>query len=181
MFRSSYRVIVFPLVLIAAPVASVAQQHDHQGTEHLGRVVFPITCNAQAARGFERAMALLHSFWWDEAERAFQTVAASDSTCAMAWWGRALTRWRNPVAGGPGPSDLKAGQEAARRAAAIGGRTSRERDFIAAIGALYGDTGIVPNSVRLRQYTSAMEGVYTRNAANPEAGILYAIALTASA
>jgi len=126
-------------------------------------------------------MALLHSFWWEEGERAFQAVAAADSTCAMAHWGLALVRWRNPIAGGPGAADLRAGQEAARRAAALGGRTSRERDFIEAVGALYGDTATVPNSARLRRYTGAMERVYTRNPTDPEAGIFFAIALTASA
>ena len=166
-------------VSFAAPLA--AQQHEHRGAERLGHVVFPISCNAEARQEFERAMALLHSFWWDEAERAFQGVAAADPGCAMAYWGLALTRWRNPVAGGPGAADLRAGQEAARRAAALGGRTPRERDYIEATGALYGDTGTVPNSARLRRYTDAMERVYARNAADPEAGIFYAIALTASA
>jgi hypothetical protein len=162
-----------------APLA--AQEHVHPHTERLGRVVFPVSCNARVREGFERAMALLHSFWWDEAERAFQSVAADDSSCAMAYWGLALVRWRNPVAGGPGAADLRAGQEAARRAAALGGRTPRERDYIEATGALYGDTGTVPNSTRLRRYTAAMERVYARNAADPEAAIFYAIALTASA
>src|SRR5512147_997523 len=167
------------IVLLAAPLA--AQEHVHPGAERLGHVEFPVGCSAPARLGFERAMALLHSFWWGEAERAFQGVAAADSTCAMAYWGLALTRWRNPIAGGPGAADLRAGQDAARRAAALGGRTSRERDYIAAVGALYGDTGTVPNSVRLRRYADAMEQVYSRNPRDPEAGILFAIALTASA
>ena len=162
-----------------APVS--AQEHAHHGPEQLGRVVFPVSCNAAAQRGFERAVALLHSFWWEEAERAFLSEAQTDSTCAMAYWGLALTRWRNPVAGGPGAADLAAGQDAARRAAALGGRTARERDYILAVVALYGDTGTVPNIVRLRHYTSAMEQVYARNGNDPEAGIFYAIALTASA
>jgi hypothetical protein len=165
-----------------APLAPLAaQEHAPHGTERLGRVVFPVSCNAEAQRRFERAMALLHSFWWEEGERAFQGVAGADSTCAMAYWGLALVRWRNPIAGGPGAADLLAGQDAARRAATLGGHTSRERDFIEAVGALYGDTGTVPNIARLRRYTGAMERVYSRNAADPEAGIFFAIALTASA
>jgi hypothetical protein len=182
MRRSSIlSLVTAPVVLCAAPALAGAQEHAHHGTERLGRVVFPVSCNAEARQGFERAMALLHSFWWEEGERAFQAVAAADSTCAMAYWGLALVRWRNPIAGGPGAADLRAGQEATRRAAALGGRTPRERDFIEAVGALYGDTGAVPNIVRLRRYTSAMEQVYTRNPADPEAGILFAIALAASA
>ena len=166
-------------VSLVTPVA--AQDHEHHGTERLGRVVFPVSCNREAQGRFARALALLHSFWWDEGERAFQSVAQADSTCAMAYWGLALTKWRNPIAGGPGAADLKAGQEAAQRAGAIGGRTARERDYIAAVGALYGDTGTVPNIARLRRYTTAMEQVYARNSKDPEAGIFYAIALTASA
>ena len=176
-----HRSTILALLASAAFSPLAAQGHAHHGTERLGRVVFPVSCNAKARQGFERSMALLHSFWWEEGERAFQAVAAADSTCAMAYWGLALVRWRNPVAGGPGAADLRAGQEAARRAAALGGRTPRERDFIDAAAALYGDTGTVPNSARLRRYTEAMERVYTRNQADPEAGILFAIALTASA
>lgn len=175
------RVAIFGLLAVSVLTPLAAQEHPHDGTERLGRVVFPVSCNAEAQRRFERGMALLHSFWWEEGERAFRGVAEADSTCAMAYWGLALVRWRNPVAGGPGAADLAAGQEAARRAATLGGRTSRERDFITAVGMLYGDTGTVPNIVRLRRYSSAMEQVYTRNRADPEAGILFAIALTASA
>jgi tetratricopeptide (TPR) repeat protein len=177
--RRSTMIGLFAVSFLAPPLA--AQGHAHGGTERLGRVVFPVSCNAEAQRRFERAMALLHSFWWEAGERAFQEVAEADSTCAMAYWGLALVRWRNPIAGGPGAADLAAGQDAARRAATLGGRTARERDFIEAVGALYGDTGTVPNSARLRGYTGAMERVYTRNPADPEAGIFYAIALTASA
>jgi tetratricopeptide (TPR) repeat protein len=169
-------------LLTAAVVAPlVAQEHDHHEGERLGRVVFPVSCTSEAQRRFARAVALLHSFWWEEGEQAFQGVAEADSTCGMAYWGLALVRWRNPVAGGPGPVDLRAGLEAARRAAELGGRTPRERDFIAAVGALYADTGTVPNIARLRRYTAAMERVYARNPKDPEAGIFFAIALTASA
>ena len=177
--RRSTIVCLLTVSFLAPPLA--AQEHAHGGTERLGRVVFPVSCNAEAQRRFERAVALLHSFWWEESEQAFQGVAEADSTCAMAYWGLALVRWRNPVAGGPGAADLRAGQDAARRAATLGGRTARERDFIEAAGTLYGDTGTVPNSARLRHYAGAMERVYARNAADPEAGIFYAIALTASA
>ena len=172
---------IIALLAGAGVVSLAAQEHAHDGTERLGRVVFPVSCKVEAQRRFERAMALLHSFWWEAGERAFQGVVEADSTCAMAYWGLALVRWRNPMAGGPGAADLLAGQDAARRAATLGGRTSRERDFIAAVGALYGDTGTVPNSARLRRYSSAMERVYARNGADPEAGIFFALALTASA
>ena len=50
-------------------------------------------------------MAVLHSFWWEEGDRAFDQVLEADSSCAMAYWGRALNAWGNPFAGGPtGPA-----------------------------------------------------------------------------
>jgi hypothetical protein len=64
-------------------------------------------------------MAVLHSFWWEEGERAFGDVLQADSTCAMAYWGLALNAWGNPFAGGPTDSGLTKGAEAAERASAL--------------------------------------------------------------
>ena len=88
--------------LLAAPGLTAQQHETHAHTGGgLGRVVFPVSCTPEAQRRFERAMAVLHSFWWEEGERAFGAVLAADSTCAMAWWGLALNAWGNPFAGGP--------------------------------------------------------------------------------
>ena len=87
-------------MLLSRPVWA---QHEHgRSTEQLGRVVFPISCNPEAQQRFSRAMALLHSFWWEQGQAAFQAVADADSTCAMAYWGMALNAWDNPFVGGPG-------------------------------------------------------------------------------
>src|SRR3990172_9556679 len=71
---------------IGTPALS-AQDHDHS---QLGRVVFPVSCNAEAQRRFETAMTILHSFWWEKGDEAFGHVLAADSGCAMAWWGLAM-------------------------------------------------------------------------------------------
>jgi len=104
-------------------------QHPH---EQLGRVVSPISCNRGAQQQFERAMAMLHSFWWEQGQDAFQAVLKADSTCAMGYWGLALNAWGNPVAGGPGGmagkgEDLRRGADAIDRAVALGARTPREQ------------------------------------------------------
>ena len=74
--------------LCAAPAAQ-AQEADshHHGVGQLGRVVFPVSCAPEAQRRFEHAMAVLHSFWWEEGDHAFGAVLAADSTCGMAHWG----------------------------------------------------------------------------------------------
>jgi len=102
----------FAALLAAAalsPAPLVAQGHDHGPADQLGRVSFPVSCNAEAQRRFERAMALLHSFWWEQGLAAFRGVADADSTCAMAYWGLALNTWGNPFAGGASGDNLRQG------------------------------------------------------------------------
>jgi hypothetical protein len=40
-------------------------------------------CAASVQAPFERGIALLHSFWYEEALKQFQSVAAADPHCAM--------------------------------------------------------------------------------------------------
>jgi len=172
----------FAALLAVAVVPSLSgQAHEHGRPEQLGRVVFPVSCNAEAAKRFERAMALLHSFWWDAGDAAFRGVADADATCAMAYWGSALNAWGNPFAGGPsGPALSNAGR-AAERAATIGGKTPRENGFISAAATLYRDHATVPNGVRLRAYSDTMARVYRDNPNDVEVAIYYALSLVATA
>ncbi|HET7296099.1 MAG TPA: hypothetical protein VFI66_03105 [Gemmatimonadales bacterium] len=162
------------------PRLSAQAVHDHQ-RERLGRVVFPVSCAPAARARFERAMALLHSFWWEEGGRAFRDVAAADSTCAMAYWGLALTFWGNPFVGGPAGDNLRQGAAAARRALALGAPTARERGFLAAGAALYADYEKVPNARRLQAYSDTLARAYRDFPADPEVAIYYALSLVATA
>jgi hypothetical protein len=154
--------------------------HDHPA-EQLGRVVFPVSCAPAARARFERAMALLHSFWWEEGARAFRAVAAADSTCAMAYWGLALNAWGNPFVGGPSGDNLRQGAAAAARAQRLGAPTARERGFLAAAAALYADYETVPNAHRLQAYSDTLARVYRDFPADPEVAIYYALSLVATA
>src|SRR5947207_174428 len=171
-----------PVVLWLGVVGRLAAQepHPHQA-EALGRVVFPVSCTPEAQTRFERAMALLHSFWWEEGGRAFRAVAASDSTCALAYWGLALNYWGNPFVGGPSGDDLRQGAVAAARARALGAPTARERGFLAATGALYRDHETTPNSRRLLAYSDTLARVYRDFPDDPEVAIYYALSLVATA
>ncbi len=170
------------LLAVAAVPSLPAQAHDHGRTaEQLGRVVFPVSCNVEAQKRFERAMALLHSFWWEQGSAAFRDVAAADSSCAMAYWGSAMNTWGNPFAGGPAGQALASAGQAAERAASIGGKTPRERGFISAVATLYRDNATVPNVQRLRAYSDTMARVYRDNPNDVEVAIYYALSLVATA
>src|SRR5437867_5215601 len=179
MIRS--RTYVAALAAVAAVVSPLSAQHDH-----LGRVVFPVSCNPAAQQRFEHAMALLHSFWWDQGQSAFQAVAQADSTCAMAYWGLALTAWGNPFAGGPGGpvgrgEPLRRGAAAAERAVALSAPTPRERGFLAAAAALYRGSDSIPNARRLQASSDTLARLYHDLPNDTEVAIYYALSLVETA
>ena len=167
---------------VALPLMLPAQEYDHHHQlARLGRVVFPVSCTPAAQQRFEHAMAVLHSFWWEEGNRAFGDVLAADSSCTMAYWGIALNAWGNPFAGGPIDSRLTKGAEAATRAAALPVRTARERGFVAAAAALYRDAESTPNSARLQAYADTMARLYRKFPKDVEVTIYYALGQLATA
>lgn len=150
--------------------------------ERLGTVVFPVSCTPVAAKRFERGVALLHSFWYEEAEKSFRASAAADRQCAMAYWGIAMTRFHPVWAAGnpnaePSPEDLKEGSSAVATAKALGGGSPRERDYIEAVAAYYAEAGRLAHPERARRFAAAMEDVHRRHPEDREAGIFHALAL----
>ena len=91
---------------------------------------------AAARPEFIRGVALLHSFFYEEARRIFTAVAEKDPTCAMAQWGIAMTWW-HPIWTPPTPDEMSAGKAAIDKAMAMTAGTDRERQFITALNAYY--------------------------------------------
>ena len=102
----------------------------------VGTVTFANSCRPEVQPDFLRGVALLHSFFYEEARRVFASVAEKDASCAMAQWGVAMT-WYHPLWAAPTEAELKAGLEAVEKAEAAGAPTQRERDYIAAVAAYY--------------------------------------------
>jgi tetratricopeptide (TPR) repeat protein len=101
-----------------------------------GKVEFPISCAPTVQSDFSRAVALLHSFFYEEARRVFTSVAERDPKCAMAQWGIAMTWW-HPIWTPPTPDEMKAGKAAIEKAMAMNAGTDRERGFITALNVYY--------------------------------------------
>ena len=102
----------------------------------VGKVTFPITCSPDVQSDFARAVALLHSFFYEEARRVFASMAERDPKCAMAQWGIAMTWW-HPIWTPPTPDEMRAGKTAIEKAMAMKAGTERERGFITALNTYY--------------------------------------------
>jgi tetratricopeptide (TPR) repeat protein len=73
------------------PSAMQASSKPAQLMEGYGNVTMPITTkSAEAQQFFNQGLALLHSFWFYEADRSFERATQLDPECAMAQWGIAM-------------------------------------------------------------------------------------------
>jgi hypothetical protein len=165
------------LVLVALLWVGTAPAQQAPSAEKLGAVHFKVSCSPAAQVQFDRAVALLHSFAYTAAAKAFTGVAETDQSCAMAHWGSAMVSLGNPLVGAQPPEALKAGLEAVQRAKAAGPKTARERDWIAAIETFYKDYDTLDHRTRALAYEKAMESLAARYPDDREAAVFYALAL----
>jgi tetratricopeptide (TPR) repeat protein len=173
---------LFCVLLYAAP-AMAQDHHRHAPGGQVGTVAFETSCAPAVQERFERAVAMLHSFWFDAAEAEFSAVAAGDPTCGMAHWGLALTRWGNPFTWQlPPRPNFERGAEAARRAVALtASATAREQRFARSVLALYDGAADLDGHARLAAHARAMRDVAAHHADDPEAVTFLARALIATA
>jgi hypothetical protein len=163
------------------PCLAQDQAHSHKADEKLGTVHFSTTCSAAAQPGFNRAVALLHSFEFSAAIAAFETTLETDPSCAMTQWGVALSRWGNPFAVGMrGPAQLQLGVTAVERARSLAAKSDRERAYIDAVAKLYADAARVPQTARVAAYRDAMGALASAYPDDIEAAIFHALSLTAA-
>lgn len=108
---------------LCAPMATAQEK----AAEKLGKVDFQVSCTPEAQAQFNRAVAMLHSFWFPQAPKAFAAVLETDPDCAMAHWGIAISQRANPLVGPTDSGALKRGLASAEKAKAIGAKTQRER------------------------------------------------------
>jgi tetratricopeptide (TPR) repeat protein len=164
----------------------------------VGTVQLKSSCGPEAQAGLERAAALLHSFFYEEARRGFADVAAKAPGCALAHWGVAMSYW-HPIWTPPSDEEREAGRAAIARATQAGGKTEIERGLIAALAAYYanpaasaapvageparschGLTGGADYAARALAYEKALAPLYGAHPEDVEVGSLYALALLAT-
>ncbi|WP_242101592.1 hypothetical protein [Lysobacter sp. M2-1] len=152
-----------------------AQDHDHHPAPAvLGDVRFPVSCTPAAQAKFNTAASLLYSFYWEKIDAAVAEVLAADPSCAMAHWVKAVASLDNALGSPPTPKQEQQGWAAVERAKQLGGKTQRERDYIAAVEVVFKDHGTVPFATRAVAYEKALEQLHRRYPEDSEAAILYA-------
>ncbi len=170
------RLIILILLVLTGASAAVAQ-------EKVGQVHFPVSCSPAAQQEFDRAVALLHSFWFDASAKAFAAVTQMDPGCAMGHWGEAMALLfsPNPFTGTPTPKTLQEGCPAVERARTATPKTQRERDYVGAVESLCQDRDKADQRARLVAYQQAMERLSRTYPEDREAAIFYALALNVTA
>ena len=153
--------------------------HKHDASESIGVVHFAVSCKPQAQKQFNRAVAWLHSFEYEEAEKAFSEVTVADPQCGMGHWGVAMSNY-HPLWAPPTPAELKKGWDAIEKAKAAGARTPREREYIAAMEVFYRDNDKLDHRKRAFAYSDAMKQLSATNPSDREASVFYALTLIAT-
>src|SRR6476619_415712 len=168
--------IVLTFALSKLAVGDAGHTHAEGDPTKLGKVHFEISCGAASQPKFDVALAMLHSFWYSKAEKAFSDLAASDPGCAMAHWGIAMSRFHQ-IWEAPPPDDLKAGSAASAAARAAGAKTERERDYVEALGVYYDKADSLDHVTRFLAFEKAMEALAKKYPKDREASIFYALTL----
>ena len=154
--------------------------HEELTESQLGTVTFPVSCSPSVQKPFQRGVALLHSFWYDEAEKEFKQIAADDPHCAMAHWGIAMSLWHQ-LWNHPDEKLIERGFDEVHQAKTTDGpATPREKAYIAAISAFYDKSKKLDHDARANAYSAAMKKVYETYPDDHEAAIFYALSLLAS-
>jgi tetratricopeptide (TPR) repeat protein len=188
------------LLLLALPSSAQETSHVHGGSSstkpptttanRFGSVQFDTSCAATVKADFNNAVAILHSFEYDEAHEAFADVARKDPTCAMAVWGETMSDI-HPLWGEYNASQGARESGAARKLAAENPKTTeREKAYIAAISEIFTDQAIAsqqdkpdalgfsaPSHEAEVKYSVRMADLHQQFPADREATIFYALSL----
>ncbi|GAC1661351.1 MAG: hypothetical protein NVS9B4_13490 [Candidatus Acidiferrum sp.] len=163
--------------LCIGSAAPAWQEHHHElSAEEIGSVHFQTSCAKSVEFSFDRAVALLHSFQYEQARQAFNEIATQDPTCAMAQWGVAMSHyhglWKN--------GDIAGGRAAIEKAKAIAAAnlktTRREAAYLDALNEIYREDGKSP-ATRDLAFEQKMGMVQAAYPDDSEAAIFHALAL----
>lgn len=161
--------------------ASLVAPSAHAQHHELGAVSFPTSCHPAVTAEFETGVAMLHSYWFNYAGKAFRGVLEKDPSCAMAYWGVALDLMGNTLSSPPSKASAREAWQLLEQARRVEVKTERERLWLDAARAYFRDYDTEPVEKRLDRYTEAMRQLAAGFPQDFEAQVYYALTLQASA
>jgi len=173
--------LIVVLVLLSLCPAWGDEGHQHALTEkEVGSVHFANSCSTAVQPGFQRAVALLHSFQYEQARAEFSTIAKQDPRCAMAQWGVAMTHFHGLWHNGNQAAGREALKTAQEVASGNSSTTARERSYIDALAEVYKEDGKdeFAHAVAFEQKMAALQSAYPDDT---EGAIFHALMLDVSA
>jgi len=171
-------------LLLASSAAFAQSQHSmpmNSGPapdEKLGTVTFAVSCSPSQQASFNRGVALLHDFWYEEAAPQFERIAKADPSCSMAHWGIAMSKFHQ-IWDRPDADTMKTGWAEIQKAQSPAAKTPGERAYIAALADFY-KPGKQDYMARITAYSNAMGEIYKQYPDDVDAGAFYALSLLAS-
>jgi tetratricopeptide (TPR) repeat protein len=164
---------------VALSMALVGPSFGHdveEGKGRLGSVTFANSCDAKVQAELQRAMAMLHSFWFSAGEKTFRHVLDDDPACGIATFGIAALLMNNPLAGqGASPKAAETAAAAIEQGRRVGAKTQRERDYIEAVASYYADFSNKPERARQLARAQAFEALAAKYPDDDEAQIFSAL------
>lgn len=148
--------------------------------QELGTLHFTIDAPPSVQSSFMLGLKLLHSFEYDEAEKVFAGIIDQHPTCAMAYWGVAMSNF-HPLWAPPSKEELKKGSMAIEIARSLKPVSKKEAAYIESIAAYYENWEQTAHKDRCLRFEKAMEQLHASDPADMEAAVLYALSLNAAA
>ena len=164
-----------------ASVAWCDEVHQHALTEQeIGSIHFATSCAKTTEPSFNHAVALLHSFQYEDSRHAFEAIPDQDPACAMAQWGIAMSHYHGLWHNGDTAAGHKAWQRAREIARTNPKTTARENAYIDALGEIYREDG-KDDYAHAQAFEQKMGILAASYSDDSEAAIFYALALDATA
>ena len=171
---SMLRRCVYATLVASLSAAGLLAQHGH-GSEGVGKTHMETSCAPAVQARFDRALALLHNFWYARALTQFQEIQQADPDCAMAYWGAAMT-YNHPFWDAPSRDDLAAAWGHVQKGLKAKSQNDRERMYLGAVAALYRDAGAGTKQERDEAYRERMAATHAKYPDN-ETKLFYGLAI----
>ena len=150
-------------------------------SKEFGTVSFVSSCNSTTQKDFDLGLAMLHSFEYEAAEKAFANVIDADPNCAMAYWGVAMSNFHQVWPSPPTPAELDKGSKAIEKARSLEQGSGIRNDYIKTIASFYQDHAKYAQRQRILNYAKAMEAMYAKYTGDKEVAVFYALSLVSAA